>query len=72
MFTHEDLAVDACVTILGGCPAEYLICGKQVEIHFGSRQDGFHFAFDARALDKLLTLGAEALAELRVAECQPT
>lgn len=69
MYLQQDLSVDACVTILGGCPAEYLICGKLAEIHFGSRRDGFHFAFDAGALERLISLGAEALAQLRAAEC---
>jgi hypothetical protein len=68
MYMRPDLSVDTCVTILGSCPAEYLICGKQAEIHFGSRRDGFHFAFDAGALERLLSVGTEALAQLRAAE----
>lgn len=59
----EHLSVDACVTIKGACPAEYFICGKLVEFHFGDLRDGFHFAFDATALRKLAALSAEALAQ---------
>lgn len=57
------LSVDACVTIQGACPAEYRICGKLVEFHFGGQRDGFHFAFDAAALRKLAALSVEALAQ---------
>lgn len=59
----EYLAVDACVTIQGACPAEYTICGKLIEFHFGGVRDGFHFAFDIAALRKLAALSAEAIAQ---------
>lgn len=59
----EHLSVDTCVTIQGGCPAEYNICGHVVEFHFGGPRDGFHFAFDEVALRKLVALSAEAVAE---------
>jgi hypothetical protein len=59
----EHLSVDTCVTIQGTCPAEYNICGKLVEFHFGGPRDGFHFAFDGVALRKLAALSAEAVAE---------
>jgi hypothetical protein len=59
----EHLSVDTCVTIQGACPAEYLICGKLVEFHFGGLRDGFHFAFDIAALRKLAALSAEAVAQ---------
>jgi hypothetical protein len=58
----ENLSVDACVTIQGACPAEYIICGRLVEFHFGGLRDGFHFAFDVAALRRLAALSAEALA----------
>jgi hypothetical protein len=71
--TQADLDVDACVAVRGTCPMEFTICGKTVEFHFGSRHDGFHFVFDAEALDKLLSLGAQARAGLRPhsTECSP-
>jgi hypothetical protein len=51
------------VTIRGTCPAEYTICGKLVEFHFGGPRDGFHFAFDAAALRKLAALSGDAIVE---------
>ncbi len=62
----SDLSVDTCVTILGTCPAEYVICGKLIEFHFGGPRDGFNFAFDADALRKLVNLSSEALAQMDV------
>jgi hypothetical protein len=72
VYAQTDLSVDTCVTILGGCPAEYLVCGDLVEIHFGGPRDGFHFAFDATALGRLMSLGADAMAHLRDAGGEPT
>jgi hypothetical protein len=60
----QNLLVDTCVTILGKCPAEYTISGTLAEFHFGSVLDGFHFAFDATALHKLMSLATEAVAQL--------
>jgi hypothetical protein len=61
---HNDLSIDACATIRGTCPAEYVVGGRLVEFHFGGPQDGFHFAFDGDALRNLMRLGGEALAQL--------
>ena len=61
---QSDLSVDACVTIRGNCPAEYMVCGELVEFHFGGPLDGFHFAFDTPALHRLVSLGTEAITRL--------
>lgn len=63
MFARADISVDACVTIQGTCPVEYLVCGNLVEFHYGGPQEGFHFAFDVTALQKLTALSVEALAQ---------
>jgi hypothetical protein len=64
--TRHDLSVDTCATVRGTCPAKYIIDGTLIEFHFGGDRDGVQFAFDSTALQNLLKLGTEALAQLEL------
>jgi hypothetical protein len=58
------MSVDTCVTIREACPVEYVVSGRYAEFSYGSLQKGFHFSFEPAALEKLMALAAEALAEI--------
>jgi hypothetical protein len=68
MFTYQGIAMDASAVIDEECPMSFAVCDDQVEFEFGHRTGMLSMIFSEEALERLVPIVAEALAELRAGD----
>ncbi|ONI77751.1 hypothetical protein ALI144C_30370 [Actinosynnema sp. ALI-1.44] len=63
--SYNGVQVSAWFKIENRCHIEYNVCANEVEFTLGGRTDGFDFVATEDGLEQLITVGTEALRDLR-------